>query len=83
MKRYHLSDTAARDLDEIFNYWAERCGLDVADRIIDAITERFWILAQYPAAGRYLIHYRKVRRGIEIVHIFHGARNQKRALGKS
>jgi len=31
-------------------------------------------------AGRYLISCRRTRRGTEILHIFHGARDQKRVF---
>jgi toxin ParE1/3/4 len=95
---YRVSKDARRDLDEIFLYWAKRAGLRVADRLIDGITDRFWILGEHPDAGRpsediavgvrclpagkYLIHYRKTRRGIDILHVFHGARDQKRAFNK-
>ena len=43
---------ASRDLDEVFAYGGTRAGPDIADRLIDAITERFWILGEYPDAGR-------------------------------
>ncbi len=95
---YWVSKGAARDLDEIFLYWAERAGLRVADRLADSITDRLWILSEHPDAGRpsediaagvrcfpagkYLIYYRKTRSGIDILHIFHGARDQKRAFKK-
>jgi len=95
MKRFRVSRDAERDLEDVFVYWAERAGFDVADRLIDAIVERFWILGQYPDAGRpcndiaagvkcfpagkYLIYHRKVRSGVEIAHIFHGSRRQKEA----
>ena len=97
--RYRVSREAQRDLDQIFRYWAERAGLQVADRLIDGITDRFWLLGEYPdagkssddmakgvkcfPAGKYLIYYRKVTRGTDILHIFHGARDQKRALKKA
>jgi toxin ParE1/3/4 len=95
VKRYRVSKDAARDLDEIFAYWAERASVDVADRLIDAIADRFWLIGEYPASGRpcddietgvrcfpagqYLIYYRRIRRGVEIAHVFHGARSQRRA----
>jgi toxin ParE1/3/4 len=95
---YRVSKNAQRDLEEIFLYWANRAGLRVADRLIDGITDRFWILGEHPDAGRasedigdgvrcfpagkYLIYYRKTRRGIDILHVFHGARHQKRAFKK-
>jgi toxin ParE1/3/4 len=96
VKRYRVSTDTVLDLDEIFLYWATRAGLEVADRLIDGITERFWLLGEPPEAGRpaddaaagvkcfpagkYLIYYRGTRRGTEILHIFHGSREQKRAF---
>jgi toxin ParE1/3/4 len=94
--RYRVSRDAGRDLDEIILYWAKRAGLKVADRLIDGITERFWLLGEHPDAGRpspdiaagvkcfpagkYLIYYRKARGAVDIPHIFHGARDQKKAF---
>ena len=93
---YRVSKGAQRDLEEIFLYWAKRAGLRVADRLIDGITGRLWILGEHPDAGRasediaagvrcfpagkYLIYYRKKCRGIDILHVFHGARHQKRTF---
>jgi toxin ParE1/3/4 len=90
--RFHLSRKAERELDEIFVYWAMRAGLEVADKLIDSIEERFALLGDYPfvgrkrddiapgvysfLAGKYLIYYRKKRGIIHILHIFHGAQNQ-------
>ncbi len=97
--RYRVSKDAEQDLAEIFLYWAKRAGLTVADRLIDSVTERFWLLGEYPnagtsaeeiapgvrcfPAGKYLIYYRKTRRRIDILHIFHGARDQMLAFGKA
>jgi toxin ParE1/3/4 len=94
--RYRISEDAERDLDEIFVYWAHRTGLEIADRIIDRITERFWMLGEHPnggkpagnvapgvkcfPAGKYLIYYRNTRSGTDILHVFHGARDQRRAF---
>jgi toxin ParE1/3/4 len=94
--RYRISEDAQRDLDEIHLYWARRAGLKAADRVIDRISERFWLLGQHPnagspagylapnvkcfPAGKYLIYYRKERRGTDILHIFHGARDQASAF---
>src|SRR5438093_1204843 len=52
MKRYRVSKEAEKDLDEIFAYWGERASLDIADRLIDAIVERFWLLGEFPESGR-------------------------------
>ena len=93
MKRYRILKDAERDLDTIFFYWAERVSMEAADRLVDAIAERFWLLGEHPEAGRscpdiapglrcfpagrYLIYNRKLRRGVAILHIFHGARDHK------
>ena len=95
--RFRVSKQAERDLDEIFLYWATRVSLEIADHIIDRITERFWPLGQHPnagkpagnispsvkcfPAGKYLIYYSHSRRVTNILHIFHGARNQKSFFG--
>lgn len=97
--RYRVSRDAEQDLDEIFLYWAKRAGLKAADRLIDGIMDRFWLLGEHPdagkpsediaagvrcfPAGKYLIYYRKTRRGTVILNIFHGAQDQKRAFGKA
>ena len=50
--RYRVSEDAERDLDEIFLYWAARASLEAADRVVDRITERFWLLGEHPDAGK-------------------------------
>jgi toxin ParE1/3/4 len=96
--RYRISDDAERDLDEIFLYWAERASLTIADRVIDEIVERFRLLGEFPEAGRssndiaagiscfpagqYLIYYRKTPKYTDILHVFHGAREQAQAFKK-
>ena len=93
---YRVSEGAERDLDEIFLYWANRASLETADRVVDRITDRFWLLGEHPdagnpagniaagvkcfPAGKYLIYYRKTRHGTDILHIFHGARDQRGAF---
>ncbi len=97
--RYRVSRDAEQDLDEIFLYWARRVGLKVADRLVDRLTDRFWLLDEHPGAGRsaediaagvrcfpagkYLIYFRKMSRVIDILHVFHGARDQKRSFRKA
>jgi toxin ParE1/3/4 len=94
--RYRVSGDAERDLDEIFVYWANRATLEIADQVVDSITERFWLLGEHPSAGKpaghiasgvkcfpagkYLIYYRKARRSTDIPHVFHGARDQNSAF---
>jgi toxin ParE1/3/4 len=44
---------ADADLDEIWYYVATKSGsVDIADRIIDSITDRFVLLANHPNIGR-------------------------------
>lgn len=97
--RYRVSRDAERDLDEILVYWAKRASLEVAERLIDSIVGRFWLLGEYPdagkpsediaagvkcfPAGKYLIYYRKTRRGTDILHLFHRAQDQKLAFRKA
>lgn len=79
-----------RDLAAIFDYWARRAGLEVADRLIDTFEDRMALLCEMPQigrkceelspgvrcfpAGRYLIYYRTARGTLLIFHIFHAAR---------
>jgi toxin ParE1/3/4 len=49
---YRLSPLAERDLDEIWSYVAEDASLETADRLIDAIVERFELLSDQPRMGR-------------------------------
>jgi toxin ParE1/3/4 len=93
--QYRISEDAERDLEEIFVYWANRASLESADRIVDRITERFWLVGEHPnagkpagniargvrcfPAGKYLIYYRDTRRGTDILHIFHARFSSSRA----
>jgi toxin ParE1/3/4 len=83
-------------LDEIFVYWATRASLEVADRLVETLEEHFALLAESPEIGRrcaeiaagvrcfpagnYLIYYRKVRGSVQILHVFHGARDQTKMI---
>ncbi|MGA9896907.1 MAG: type II toxin-antitoxin system RelE/ParE family toxin [Terriglobales bacterium] len=94
--RYRVTRQAEQDLNEIYVYWARRASPEVADRLIDGIADRFWLLGEHPDAGRpsgdiaagvksfpagkYLIYYRATRWGTDILHIFHGARDQGQAF---
>ena len=94
MPRYRVSEVATADLDAIWLYVVEQGSLDAADRLIDAITERFPLLATHPGMGTardefapglrsfpvgdYLIFYRRDRGGIDIVRVLHGSRDLPR-----
>lgn len=50
---FRLSPEAEHDLDWIWFYIAREGGnVDIANRVVDAITDRFWLLGQYPRMGR-------------------------------
>lgn len=49
---YRLSALAERDLDEIWSYIAGDASPTTADRLIDAIIDRFELLAEQPRMGR-------------------------------
>jgi toxin ParE1/3/4 len=94
--QFHVTKMAERELDQIFLYWAQRAGVDIADKLIDSIEGRFALLGDYPFVGRkcdelapgvfrflagdYLIYYRKKRSMIQIIHVIHAARDQARAF---
>ena len=96
MKRVRLASTAKRDLDAIFDYWAERASAEVAAELIYAVTDRFKLLAASPnigrlsqdagegvrvfPAGKFLIYYRASSGTLHILHVVHGARDQSKAL---
>ena len=49
---YRLSALAEQDLDEIWSYVADDASPTAADRLIDAIVDRFELLAEQPRMGR-------------------------------
>ncbi len=50
---HRLAPSAEGDLDDIWYYVAKESGsLDIANRLIDSITDRFFLLAGFPYLGR-------------------------------
>lgn len=90
MKHFRVSPAARADLDDIWFYIAQD-NLDAADKFIRAVVSRFPKLAAMPQLGRrreelaprlrsfpvsrYVIFYRPMENGIEIVRVLHGARD--------
>jgi toxin ParE1/3/4 len=88
---YQLSVLAERDLDEIWSYVAEDASPTTADRLIDAIIDRFELLAEQPRIGRlrpefgpgvrsftvenHVIYYRH-ESDVLIARVLHGRRDQ-------
>jgi toxin ParE1/3/4 len=90
MTQYGVSPDAQRDLDSIYDYIA-RESISAANEILDALRERFRLLASQPllgqfraelapnvrsfSVGNYVIFYRPVRVGIEVTRVIHSARD--------
>jgi toxin ParE1/3/4 len=49
---HRLSPEAETDLDEIWFYIASNGSVEAADRLVDALTKRFFLLAAHTRAGR-------------------------------
>lgn len=91
---YRLSSLAERDLEEIWSYVAEDASPATANRLIDAIIERFELLAEQPRMGRlrpefgaevrsctvenHVIYYRHDEE-VLIARVLHGRRDQAAA----
>jgi toxin ParE1/3/4 len=91
---YRLSALADEDLDEIWSYVAEDASPATADRLIDAIFDRFELLVEQPRMGRnrpefgegvrsfvvesYVVYYRHEAE-VLIARILHGRRDQAAA----
>jgi toxin ParE1/3/4 len=53
MSEFRLSPEAEAELDDIWIHIARESGsTDIATRVVESITERFWSLARYPYMGR-------------------------------
>jgi toxin ParE1/3/4 len=96
MKGIRVSHPAERDLDDIWYYTAKKSGsVEVADRLVESITETFPLFAQAPGAGtrrdeiapglrgfpvgNYIVYYAETERHVVISRILHGMRDQKPA----
>ena len=52
-----LAPEAEAELDDIWLYIARESGsIEIANRVVDSITGRFWLLARYPYSGRQRDH---------------------------
>jgi plasmid stabilization system protein ParE len=53
MSEFRLSPEAEAELDGIWIHIARESGsTDIATRVVESITERFWLLARHPYMGR-------------------------------
>ncbi|MBW4669693.1 MAG: type II toxin-antitoxin system RelE/ParE family toxin [Cyanomargarita calcarea GSE-NOS-MK-12-04C] len=90
MSRFKISTQAAQDLEDIWSYVAKN-NPRAADNLFDKLREMFAKLAKFPQMGQgrsdlalslqsfpvrnYLIFYRTIEEGIEIVRIIHGSQD--------
>lgn len=96
MKRIRVSTLAEKDLDEIWYEIAKRSGsIEIANGVIDSITNVFSLFAKNPEAGRhrdeielgvrsfpiekYMIYYRQSGQYLVISRVIHGMRDQMAA----
>jgi toxin ParE1/3/4 len=50
---HRLAAEAQAELDDIWYYTARESGsIEIADRLVDSITDRFFLLASHPHVGR-------------------------------
>jgi plasmid stabilization system protein ParE len=49
---HRLAPEAEADLDELWYYVATNGSVEIADRLVDSLTTRFFLLGRYPRAGR-------------------------------
>jgi toxin ParE1/3/4 len=96
---HRLAPQARAELGNIWAYIVRESGnVAAADGVIDAITEHFYLLAQYPrmgrsrddlrpglrsfAVGQYVIVYAIEHEDVEILHVFHGRQDIEGQLGQ-
>ena len=95
MARLRFTESAERDLVDIGNFIArdspanstqfitrleEHCQLLVAHPLLGRARDELAPALRSLAYGRYVIFYRAVADGVEIVRVLHGARDIRRAL---
>jgi toxin ParE1/3/4 len=96
MKGIRVSSLAEQDLDSIWYRIAAQSGsIEIANGVVDSITETFALFASTPEAGtrrndiesgvrgfpvgKYLIYYRDTERFVVISRVIHGMRDQSTA----
>jgi len=89
---HYRAPRADSDLDDIWLYLASESGsVDVANRVVDSITDQFFLLSRHPHMGRlrdefgagsrtftvgeYVIVYTVEDRDVLILRVVHGRRD--------
>jgi toxin ParE1/3/4 len=96
VKRIRVSALAERDLDDIWYRIATDSGsIDIANGVVDSVTEVFALFAHAPEAGtkrdeiddgvrgfpvgKYIVYYRESGPFVIVSRVIHGMRDQKSA----
>ena len=64
--QFNVSVTAQKDLDDLWDYYAEAESEAVADRIVDRLYRNFQLLAEYPYMARQRPEYSPDMRGYNV-----------------
>ncbi len=92
-----ISRQVKAEVDDIWSYVARESGnADIADRVLDAITDTFLQISKHPdlgrrrddlrkslrsiTAGTYVVIYRAEGSNVRILHVLHGRRDLKTLL---
>jgi toxin ParE1/3/4 len=83
--------TSRKDFQAIWDYVAREGSIAAADKLLRTFDARLQLLSDFPGGGRarpelrprlrsfpvgnYLLFYRTIRGGIELVRVLHGARD--------
>ncbi|MBO3457569.1 type II toxin-antitoxin system RelE/ParE family toxin [Aetokthonos hydrillicola Thurmond2011] len=86
-----ITPTASRDIENIMDYLAEKVSVEMAERFLEKINSKFQLLVKFPQIGSrrdelypnlrsvtledYLIFYRLVPGGIEVMRVVGGYRD--------
>ena len=91
---FRVSAQVESELDDIWLYIAmESASINVADRVVDSITQQFFLLSKHPYSGRrrddlraglrsvtvgsYVVIYQVKGDDVLILHVVHGRRDIK------
>lgn len=98
MSRYLISPSASRDLNAIADYFLTR-NVDAGERLFQEFTKKCQYIAQFPNLGKsysylrpslrglpldgYIIFYRVVEDGVEIVRVVSGRQDLESLFSES
>ena len=94
----HRTATSHRDCGKIWDYIAKHGSPAAADALLRSFDETLRLISQFPGIGQarpdlrprlrsfpvgaYLLFYRPIRGGIELLRVIHGARDLRLAFNR-